>query len=259
MWIIVYTLWEPPTMQTDYSCRYQSVGGIDPVCWHSDRPPAHKKLQSLHSPWQDPVGAAVGGFQSLACCVLAEEEVDAPFEIELRQHMARLRPVLAARHTSPSTSVHSDLERCTHIFLRQDTTRRALEPPYSGSYQVLSRRVKTLQLLVRRRPVTVSTDRVNTAYTLVPAGVVCLHCGRFPQPDGGPAWPKYIVEFAWKHWLIGDSTNNLWSCLHWWQCCLCVWKREREREQVLQGWWPYFNSGMTVYPLVIGDFKTCCF
>jgi cleavage and polyadenylation specificity factor subunit 1 len=48
---------------------------------------------------------------------------------ELRQHMARLRPVPAARHTSPSTFVHSELERCTHVFLRQDTTRRALKPP----------------------------------------------------------------------------------------------------------------------------------
>jgi cleavage and polyadenylation specificity factor subunit 1 len=85
---------------------------------------------------------------------------------ELRQHMARLRPVPAARHTSPPTFVHSDLERCTHVFLRQDTTRLALEPPYSGPYRVLSRRVKTLQLLVRERPVTVSTDRVKPAYTL---------------------------------------------------------------------------------------------
>jgi cleavage and polyadenylation specificity factor subunit 1 len=52
---------------------------------------------------------------------------------ELRQHMARLRPVLAARHTSPSTFVHSDLEKCTHVFIRQDTTRRALEPPTAAS------------------------------------------------------------------------------------------------------------------------------
>jgi cleavage and polyadenylation specificity factor subunit 1 len=58
---------------------------------------------------------------------------------ELRQHMARLRPVPAARHTSPSTFVHNDLERCTHVFLHQDTTRRALEPPYSGLYRILSR------------------------------------------------------------------------------------------------------------------------
>jgi hypothetical protein len=51
-----------------------------------------------------------------------------------------------------------------HVFLRQDATRRALEPPYSGPYQVLSRREKTLQLLVRGKPVTVSADRVKPAY-----------------------------------------------------------------------------------------------
>jgi hypothetical protein len=80
--------------------------------------------------------------------------------------MARFRAVPAARHTSLSTFVHSDLERCTHVFLRQDTRRRALEPPYSGPYRVLSRRSKTLQLLARGRPVTVSTDMVTPAYTL---------------------------------------------------------------------------------------------
>jgi cleavage and polyadenylation specificity factor subunit 1 len=57
---------------------------------------------------------------------------------ELCQHMPHLRPVPAARHAFPDTFVHSDLEKCTHVFLRQDTTRRALEPPYSSPYQVLS-------------------------------------------------------------------------------------------------------------------------
>jgi cleavage and polyadenylation specificity factor subunit 1 len=85
---------------------------------------------------------------------------------ELRQHMARLRPVPAACHASMATFVHKDLEKCTHLFLRQDATRWALEPPYSGPYQVLSRRDKTLQLLIRGRPVTVSTKRVKPAYIL---------------------------------------------------------------------------------------------
>jgi hypothetical protein len=62
--------------------------------------------------------------------------------------------------------VHSDLEKFTHVFLHQDKTSWALEPPYSGPYQVQSRRSKTLQLLVRGRPVTVSTDRIKPAYIL---------------------------------------------------------------------------------------------
>jgi cleavage and polyadenylation specificity factor subunit 1 len=47
---------------------------------------------------------------------------------QIRQHMARLRPVPAARHTSPATFVHKDLHNCTHV-LRQNAIRRALEPP----------------------------------------------------------------------------------------------------------------------------------
>jgi hypothetical protein len=85
---------------------------------------------------------------------------------QLCRHMARLRPVLAARHASPATFVHKDLQSCTYIFLSQDATRRALGPPYSGPYQVLSRREKTLQLLVRGKPVTMSADRVKPAYVL---------------------------------------------------------------------------------------------
>jgi hypothetical protein len=84
---------------------------------------------------------------------------------QLRQHMAHLRPVPAARHASPATSVHKDLPSCTHVLHRQDAIRRALQPPYSGSYRVLSRRQK-MKLLVRGKPVTVSTDRVKPAYIL---------------------------------------------------------------------------------------------
>jgi hypothetical protein len=76
--------------------------------------------------------------------------------------MAHLRPVPATRHSSPV--LHKDLHTCTRVFLRQDATRKALEPPYSGPYRVLSRQDKTLKLLVRSRPITVSTDRVKPAY-----------------------------------------------------------------------------------------------
>jgi hypothetical protein len=94
------------------------------------------------------------------------ESVDpAHFITELRQHMARLRPLPAAPHASTSTFVHSNPERCSHVFLRQETTRRALEPSYSGPYQFLSRREKTATSRPRR-PVTVSTDRVKPAYIL---------------------------------------------------------------------------------------------
>jgi hypothetical protein len=75
-------------------------------------------------------------------------------------------PVPTAHHASSATFVHKDLHNCTHVFFRQDATRRAPELPYSGPYQVLSRKEKTLQLLVRGNAVTVSADRVKPAYVL---------------------------------------------------------------------------------------------
>jgi cleavage and polyadenylation specificity factor subunit 1 len=71
----------------------------------------------------------------------------------LRRHMQRLSPVPAARHASPAAFVHKDLLDSTHVFLQQDATRRALDPPYSGPHEVLSRREKTLQLSVRGKSV----------------------------------------------------------------------------------------------------------
>jgi cleavage and polyadenylation specificity factor subunit 1 len=85
---------------------------------------------------------------------------------QLRRHMARLRPVPAARHASPATFVNKDLQNCTHVFLRQGATRWALELPFSAPYQVLSRREKTMQLLVSGKTVTVSAYRVKQAYVL---------------------------------------------------------------------------------------------
>jgi cleavage and polyadenylation specificity factor subunit 1 len=83
---------------------------------------------------------------------------------QLRQHMARLRPVPATRQARPGTFEHKHLHTCTHVFLRQDATRQALEPPYSGPYKVISREEKALRQLIRGKPITVSTDRVKPTY-----------------------------------------------------------------------------------------------
>jgi hypothetical protein len=79
----------------------------------------------------------------------------------------------------------TDMEKCTHVFLHQDTTRWALEPPYSGPYLVLLRREKTLQLLMCGRPITVSADGVKPAYIL--NGTDCGNNSFNPLVDATPA------------------------------------------------------------------------
>jgi hypothetical protein len=84
----------------------------------------------------------------------------------LCQHMAHLTPVPAERHASQGTFVHKGLHLFMHVFLRQDVNRWALDVRYSGPYEILSRRQRTMQLLVRGKPVTVLADRVKPAYKL---------------------------------------------------------------------------------------------
>jgi len=62
--------------------------------------------------------------------VPATPKVEASIFIQqLRRHMDHLRPTPAARHASSAVFIHKDLLDSTHVFLRQDAERRALDPP----------------------------------------------------------------------------------------------------------------------------------
>jgi hypothetical protein len=78
--------------------------------------------------------------------------------------MDQLRPTPAARHVSPATFVEKDLRDSTHIFLRQDAIRRALEPPYSGPHKVIAHTDKIKLTCAAGR--SLSADRVKPAYIL---------------------------------------------------------------------------------------------
>ena len=98
--------------------------------------------------------------------VPATPKVEASIFIQqLCRHMDQLRPTPAARHASPATYPQRST-RLTHVFLRQDAVRRALDPPFSDTHKIIARSDKTLTLSVRGRQVTVSTDRVKPAYIL---------------------------------------------------------------------------------------------
>jgi len=106
---------------------------------------------------------------------------------QLLHHFEELRPVPAARHASPAVFVHKDLADSTHIFLRQDAVLRPLDPPYSGPHRILARTTKTLRIAINGRPVTVSTDRVKPAYTMVDPDGRTVTAGAPPEQTLQPA------------------------------------------------------------------------
>jgi hypothetical protein len=92
--------------------------------------------------------------------------------------------------------------------------------PYNGPYQVLSRREKALRLLVRRRPVTVSTARVKPAYVLngtdrgnstfnppVNATPAVASPAIQPQPSTRPTCSGYHIHFT-AHFIIRATISR---------------------------------------------------
>lgn len=108
---------------------------------------------------------------------------------QLREHISQLQPTAPARHTARTPFVFKDLPTATHVFLRTDSLRGALQPPYTGPYQVLSRSDKTFKLLVNKKAVVVSVDRLKPAYTL-PSDTSVQPAGPdTPSPTSSPAVP----------------------------------------------------------------------
>lgn len=98
----------------------------------------------------------------------SQEKPENPSEFvaQLRQQMARLRPTPASRHGKPDTFVFKDLSSCTHVFLRDDTVRASLQPPYSGPHEVTKRDDKNFTIILKGKEVKVSIDRLKPAYVL---------------------------------------------------------------------------------------------
>jgi len=53
-----------------------------------------------------------------------------------------------------------------HVFIRHDAPTGALQSPYDGPYEVLSRGKKTYKIRIRGKPVRVTIDRLKPAYIL---------------------------------------------------------------------------------------------
>ena len=77
-------------------------------------------------------------------------------------------PQLWATHVcpQPQQKVHIDkeLSSCTHVFVRKDSVRKPIQPPYDGPYRVLSREHKYFELDLNGRQDTVSVDRLKPAH-----------------------------------------------------------------------------------------------
>ena len=78
--------------------------------------------------------------------------------------MQQLQPVPTANHSRSKPHRSKDLSTCTHVFIRRDAVRRALQPPYDGPFEVLQRADKFFVVLVKGQRQTISLDRLKPAH-----------------------------------------------------------------------------------------------
>ena len=72
-------------------------------------------------------------------------------------------------HSTPRSHIPEALKTCTHVWLRVDRVRKALEAPYTGPYAVLERRDKVFVIKdLSGASHTVSTDRLKPAFLKTP-------------------------------------------------------------------------------------------
>ncbi|GFU69858.1 uncharacterized protein TNCV_112771 [Trichonephila clavipes] len=78
--------------------------------------------------------------------------------------MQRLSPPTTRRHGQHTILVSKDLAVCNHVYLRTDSLRKGLRPPYEGPYKVVDRIEKVFRILRHGKEVTVGIDRLKPAY-----------------------------------------------------------------------------------------------
>lgn len=85
----------------------------------------------------------------------------------IRENIQSLKPVPGPHSNSRLYFVHPDLSKVEYVFVRDDTVRSPLKPPYNGPYQVLKRGPKAYVIQLPGRKSNISIDRLKPAYVLV--------------------------------------------------------------------------------------------
>lgn len=88
------------------------------------------------------------------------------FVRNIRETINKLKPVSTSSRNNQTLFIHPDLHSCEYVFLRNDTVRKSLQPPYDGPFKVIERGPKVFLVQLGSKQVRVSIDRLKPAYVL---------------------------------------------------------------------------------------------
>lgn len=90
---------------------------------------------------------------------------DSVSELEWNQ-IRKIKPQPIARHGTRKIFIFRELASSPYVFLRNDTVKSPLQPPYDGSCKVIQRRDKTFTIEISNKNTIVSIDRLKPAFVI---------------------------------------------------------------------------------------------
>ena len=119
--------------------------------------------------------------------------LDPTVYVDRLQHaMHDLKPV-QPRSQAVKSYLPKDLSTCTHVYVRTDSVRTPLQPPYTGPYPIIQRHDKHFTLDIRGRKEHISIDRLKVAYLdsdLLPSSPSLVIPGSSPSKGTVPSAPR---------------------------------------------------------------------
>lgn len=88
------------------------------------------------------------------------------FVTRLKDNLKRIRAIPDTHHSRQKVFISPELDVCTHVFLCRDSVSKALQPPYDGPYQVITRHDKYFTILYNGKNLNVSKGRLKPAFLL---------------------------------------------------------------------------------------------
>lgn len=103
-----------------------------------------------------------GEFFTLSKPIVNESE----FVCDFRKKMGAIQPKQASNHNKTAVFIEKSLSDATHVFVRNDSVRAALQPPYDGPFEIIDKHAtKYYNINVNGTHKKISVDRLKAAFT----------------------------------------------------------------------------------------------